>query len=202
MKQYLVIIVSILCLSLVTSSCKDDSERKQQEIQKKLKQHNDSVFQFLAKNWKFVIPHPTNELKQNIDDWSTLNDLKKELTLAPVSTIGAFQKKAEVLSQNALNVVYQSYPAAVNYPDVKARYTALLTSIQNLEMYITVDPIDIKKVDHCIKEVQNNLRIFYAVMEEELVRTNIPKEEGEQEMIQEMQNMALDPTRNANPEDE
>ncbi|MDR0228999.1 MAG: hypothetical protein LBI72_08055 [Flavobacteriaceae bacterium] len=202
MKQYLIIILSLFGLMFITASCKDDSERKQKEIQLKIKQHNDSVFQFLTKNWKFVIPHPTNELKQNIDDWSTLNDLKKELILTPVSTIGAFKKKAEILSQNALNVVYQSYPAAVNYPDVKARYTALLTSIQNLEMYITVDPIDTKKVGHCIKEVQNNLRIFYAVMEEELVRTSLPKEEGEQEMIEEMHEIALDPTRNANPEEE
>lgn len=202
MKHYIVVITLLLSVAFISTSCNDDTQQKQEEIKLQLQKHNDSVFQFLVKNWNFTLPRPTKELETTVSEWTSLKDLKKELSLKPVSTIQAFQKKSELLSSTAINMMYQSYPEQLNQPEVKARFTTLLTSIQNLEMYITITPIDIVVVDKCIKEVQKNIKIFYAIMEEELVRSHIPKEDGEVEMIGEMQERALDTTRNANPEEE
>lgn len=202
MKQYIAVITVLLSFAFLSTSCNDDVQKKQEEKTAQLLKHNDSVFKFLVKNWDFTTPRPTKELGTVIDKWSTWSDLKKELNLKPVSTIQAFQKKSEVLSSNALNMMYQSYPEEVRFPAVKARFTTLLNSLQLLEMYITLDPIDINLVDAHIKDVKKNIRVFYAIMEEELVRNKIPKEEGEIEMISEMNERALDATRNANPESE
>lgn len=202
MKQYIAVITVLLSFAFLSTSCNDDVQKKQEEKTAQLLKHNDSVFKFLVKNWDFTTPRPTKELGTVIDKWSTWSDLKKELNLKPVSTIQAFQKKSEVLSSNALNMMYQSYPEEVSFPAVKARFTTLLNSLQLLEMYITLDPIDINLVDAHIKDVKKNIRVFYAIMEEELVRNKIPKEEGEIEMISEMNERALDATRNANPESE
>jgi hypothetical protein len=63
-------------------------------------------------------------------------------------------------------------------------------------MFIKLDPIPMDKVDIYLKEVQTNLKVLIMQMEENLAKTKIPKEIGEQEMLE-----AMDETRRANPEE-
>ena len=46
-------------------------------------------------------------------------------------------------------------------------------------MFLEVEPIDIKKLDHDIKYVNRAFRLLTAQMEENIRKASIPKEEGE-----------------------
>ncbi len=194
MKNSIFTIFLILCsLTLLTTSCKDEEKfEKEQEI--KIAQHNDSVYAFLQNNWKFTVPEASPELKPLLEEWKAWQEFNQELQLKPVSTIGAFQKKADVLTQKLTSLSFQKFPDELNLPDVKARIALLQTSINNLHMFITVEPIDIERSKKDIKMVNNSLNLFFEQMEENLIKKKYPKEIGEDEMIE-----AMNSERRANP---
>lgn len=193
-------IILLLVVGLSLGSCKKEIDQSQVE-QTKLQQYNDSIFSHLMKEWKFRVPKTSKELTPILTDWKPWNNLMNEVKLRPVSTIGAFQKKAATLTEVAQNLTYQAYPSQLNTPDIQARYTTLLTSFQNLEMYIDLDPIDVEKVDEWLDRIQINMDGLVRMMEENLVRQNYAKQAGEDAMLEEMQQMRNE-VRNANPEEE
>jgi len=192
--------IILLVLSLNLTSCKKEVDQSAIE-QTKLQQYNDSVFTHLMKEWKFKIPKTSKELTPILEDWKAWTNLINELKLRPVSTIGAFQKKAVTLSEIAENLPYQGYPSALDTPDIKIRYSTLLTAFQNLDMYINLNPVNIEKVDEWLDNIQLNLDDIVRMMEENLVRQNYAKEAGEDAMLQEMEEFRND-MRKANPEEE
>jgi len=198
MKNIWTILLVILALNL--TSCKKEIDQSALE-QTKLQQYNDSVFTHLMQQWKFKVPKANKDLTPILSEWKAWTDLTNELKLRPVSSIGAFQKKAATLSEVAQNLTYQSYPPELDAPDIKARYSTLLTSFQNLEMYISLNPVDVEKVDQWIRNIQISLDDLVRMMEEDLIRTNYIKEEGEDEMLEQMEEFRSE-TRRANPEEE
>lgn len=189
----LTIFLFLFSLTLLTTSCKDEEKfEKEQEI--KIAQHNDSVYAFLQNNWKFIVPQPSNELKPLLEEWKAWQEFNQELELKPVSTIGAFQKKADVLTQKLTSLSFQKFPDELNIPDVKARIALLQTSLNNLHMFITVEPIEIERSRNDIKMVNNSLKVLFEQMEENLIKKKYPKELGEDEMIE-----AMSSERKANP---
>lgn len=198
MKNIWMILLLVVGLSL--TSCKKEIDQSQIE-QTKIQQYNDSVFTHLMKEWKFKIPKPSKELAPILEEWKAWTALMNELKLRPVSTIGAFQKKATTLTEVAQNLTYQGYPIQLDTPDIKARYSTLLTSFQNLEMFIDLDPVDIEQVDKWLNNIQLSLDDIVRMMEENLVRQNYVKEEGEATMLEDMQEFRNE-MRRANPEEE
>lgn len=194
MKSNSYILVPLLFLvSILTFSCKEDNKfEKEQEL--KLTQHKDSVYQFLTKNWNLRIPETTPELDQILQEWKPWQELAQEVRLKPVSSIGAFQKRSARLAELISSLTYQEYPAELNLPDIKTRVSLLQTALNNLNMFLEVEPIDIKKLDHDIKYVNRAFRLLTAQMEENIRKANIPQEEGEAEMLE-----AIDNERRANP---
>ncbi|MEC4115739.1 hypothetical protein [Myroides phaeus] len=192
-KSLLAIFLMLFSISLLTTSCKDEEKfEKEQEI--KISQHRDSVFAFLKNNWKFSLPKPSNELKPLLDDWKAWQEFKQELSLKPVTTIGAFQKKADVLTQKLSSLSYQKMPEEINLPDVKARITLLQTSLNNLHLFIIQEPIEIDRLDNDLKQVNNSIKLLFDQMEENLIKNRVPKEIGEEEMLE-----AISTERRANP---
>lgn len=193
-------IILLLVVGLSLGSCKKEIDQSQVE-QTKLQQYNDSIFSHLIKEWKFKVPKTSKELTPILEEWKPWNNLINEVKLRPVSTIGAFQKKAATLTEIAQNLTYQGYPSQLDTPDIHTRYTTLLTSFQNLEMYIELDPINVEKVDEWLDNIQINLDDIVRMMEENLMRQNYAKQEGEDAMLEEMQEFRNE-MRRANPEEE
>ncbi|MGS4346231.1 hypothetical protein ACKUSY_11680 [Myroides odoratus] len=191
--------IILLILSLHLTSCKKEVDQNALE-QTKLQQYNDSVFSHLMKEWKFKIPKTSKELTPILEDWKAWTNLINELKLRPVSTIGAFQKKAITLSEVAENLTYQGYPSQLDTPDIRIRYSTLLTAFQNLDMYIHLDPIDVEKVDYWLDNIQISLDDIVRMMDENLVRQNYVKEAGEEAMLEEMEELRNE-ARRANPEE-
>lgn len=192
-KSLLAIFLMLFSISLLTTSCKDEEKfEKEQEI--KISQHKDSVFAFLKNNWKFTLPKPSNELNPLLEDWSAWQEFKQELSLKPVTTIGAFQKKADLLTQKLSSLSYQKIPDELNLPDVKARITLLQTSLNNLHLFVIQEPIEIDRLSKDLKQVNNSIKLLFDQMEENLIKNRVPKEIGEEEMLE-----AISTERRANP---
>ncbi|WP_158961773.1 hypothetical protein [Myroides fluvii] len=192
--------IILLVLSLHLTSCKKEIDQSAIE-QTKLQQYNDSIFTHLMKEWKFRIPKTSKELTPVLEEWKAWNNLIAELKLRPVSTVGAFQKKATTLSELAENLPYQGYPTTLDTPDIKIRYSTLLNAMQNLDMYINLNPVNIEKVDEWLDQIQISLDDIVRMMDENLVRQNYAKEVGEDTMLEEMEEFRSE-TRRANPEEE
>lgn len=194
MKSNTYIILPLLFLvSILSFSCKDEEQyAKEQEL--KIARHNDSVYDFLTKNWNLRLPSLTPELDVILKEWKPWQELAQEVRLKPVSAIGEFQKRSARLSELLSSLSYQQYPQELDLPDIKARVALLQTSLNNLNMFLEVEPIDIKKLDYNIKYANRAFRLLTAQMEETIRKASVPKEEGEAELIE-----AISTERLANP---
>ncbi|MGL4583737.1 MAG: hypothetical protein ACRCVU_12250 [Flavobacterium sp.] len=194
MKSNSYIIIPVLFLvSILSFSCKDEEKfAKEQEL--KIAQHNDSVYDFLTKNWNLRFPSLTPQLDSILKEWKPWQELAQEVRLKPVSAIGEFQKRSARLSELLSSLSYQQYPKELDLPDIKARVALLQTSLNNLNMFLEVEPIDIKKLDYNIKYTNRAFRLLTAQMEETIRKASVPKEEGEAELIE-----AISAERLANP---
>jgi hypothetical protein len=86
-------------------------------------------------------------------------------------------------------------PAFFNKPQVRARMGVLITKIKSLYTYINIETIPDKKVIAIIGEITHEMTALQNQFDEIVRISEIPKEEGEQEMLK-----ALDTTRMANPD--
>lgn len=189
MRVYL-LVFSILLFFLV--SCKDQ-EKAQQEHTLRAQQHNDSVFSLLEEKWNFRMPAISKKVEAEIVDWSQWEDFRKEIKLKPVASIGAFQKKIDKLTAAAAALQY-NIPTNLDKPEIRARITVLSNTFNNLQMYINVQPIPYQEMEILLPQINKQLISMVQKMEELLIKKDIPKEIGEEEMLR-----ALDTLRHANP---
>lgn len=183
-------LLSILLLTL--SSCKDNTLELQQN-QVKLQAYNDSVFKVVDAKWNFKVPAVTQSVADDIQDWKQWFEFQEELKLKPVSSINAFQKKAEQLN-TLMSALPNSLPVAFDQPEIKARLTVLVNTFNFIDMYLKVDPIPIQPINELLPQVNKQLVSLVQKMDEIKIKSAIPKEIGEEEMLR-----AMDTIRYANP---
>jgi hypothetical protein len=118
-----------------------------------------------------------------------LRAFSTELNQTPKSTIGAFQKKAKELSKKA-TALNNNIPYEFNKPEIKSRIAALTTKINSINLFLNIDDIPEQKVVALVAEVSIELESLYRQMDEIVRKSQIPKEEGESDMIR-----MLDTTR-------
>jgi hypothetical protein len=177
-----------LFIIALSSSCKKDDEKLLAEQQKDEKA-KELIFTKISNGWHFVKPTLDSETQVFANDWEDLRQFTAELNETPKSSIGAFQKKSRDLSKKAL-ALNNNIPPTFNTLYIKSRISALITKINMIDLFINLDAIPEQKVIALVKEVNEELISLYKQMEELNRRNNIPREEGESEMIQ-----MLDTTR-------
>ncbi|HEY0091947.1 MAG TPA: hypothetical protein VGB43_05610, partial [Flavobacterium sp.] len=139
-------------------------------------------FNRIDKAWSFN-SQPTNPTSQTlVSNWPQWRVLLDELGGKPQSTIGAFRKKAKILSQKAKDLG-GSIPVAYNKPEIKSRIAVLQTKINSLNLFINLNDIPDQKIIGLIKEINIELASLQQQMAEIVRKTHIPKEEGESDMI-------------------
>lgn len=189
MRVYLLVFSTLL---FFLASCKDQ-EKAQQEHTLRAQQHTDSVFSLLEEKWNFRIPAVSKKVDAEIAEWSQWSDFKKEIKLKPVASISAFQKKIDKLNTAATALQY-NIPTNLDKPEIRARVTVLTNTFNNLQMYLNVQPIPYQEIETLLPQVNKQLISMVQKMEELLIKKDIPKEIGEEEMLR-----ALDTLRHANP---
>jgi len=162
-------------------SCQKDEEKRLEEQRKDAKA-KELIFNNISKGWNFATPPLNPKTQSNIAGWSEMRMFLTELMQKPKSTIGAFQKKAKTLSKKAteLNV---NIPASFNKPEIRSRISVLTTKINSIDLFIHLDDIPDQKVVANITDANTELQALYRQMDEIIRKSEIPKEEGESDMI-------------------
>lgn len=182
----------LLLLSLVLFSCNDKDERMADSD--KAAKHNDSVFAIINQNWKFNIPPVAPKVQANINNWQKWRVFNQELQQKPKSSLNAFRLKAKNLSAKA-DSLSVGIPKMFDKPAVKSRISTLNTKLKSLDTFISLEYIPTKKVITIIQDISTEVISIQNQMNEIIVKSEIPKEEGEAIMLQ-----ALDTTRHARRE--
>lgn len=131
-----------------------------------------------------------------MNNWSELRLFVTELNQKPKSSIGAFQKKAKVLSTKAAEL-NKNIPFAFNKPEVKARIAVIMTKMNSINLFINLQEIPDQKVVALIADSNVEIASLYSQMNEIVRKSEIPKEEGESDMIRMLDTARAIPTKPA-----
>lgn len=185
MKISPIVYAAAFCLVL---ACQKDQTQLQLERQKDA-QRKEQVFQTINRAWHFSIPSLAPHTQQFASSWNDLYVLTNELNQKPKSTLGAFQKKARLLSQKSA-ILANTIPLVFNKPEIKSRIAVLTTKFNQINLFLHVTPVQDQKVVGLIADTNIELKALYLQLDELVRKSEIPTEEGESEMKQ-----MLDTTR-------
>ncbi|RTL13586.1 MAG: hypothetical protein EKK56_04910 [Flavobacteriaceae bacterium] len=182
--------LSLFVLTLI--SC--ENENQQLEAQK-VAQKNEAVFKNISKMWKFNFPTPRPEVAATLGRWNEWRQFEIEMRQKPQSTLSAFQMKTKNLSKKADTLVL-TVPYEYKKPQILSRITTLNTKLKSLETFMNLRVIPEQRIAKLIPEINEEIKGLYKQWDEIIIKKAIPKEIGEELMLQ-----ALDTTRNANPDE-
>ncbi len=172
---------SFIFAVLILTSCQNNDAARLAEL-KKDAQKRDLIFKTISKGWRFQMP-PLNAKTQALtQDWPELHAFAAELNQTPKSTTNAFQKKAVELSKKAF-ALNNNIPIPFNRPEIKSRVAALNTKVNSLTLFLNIDDIPQEKIVLLVQEINIALQSLYQQLDEVVRRNDIPKEEGETDMI-------------------
>ena len=171
----------ILFLLMLIVSCQNDNKQLLIEQQKEAEK-KEVVFKSIEKGWGFTISPLEPETQAKVKNWLEWQNFLTEIHQNPKSSIGAFQKKAVILSKKVaeLNV---NIPPEFDKPQIKARIAVLITKVKTMSLYINLNQIPSGKVVKLIGEINTEIDFFQLQMEEIVKRSKIPLEEGEQDLL-------------------
>ena len=175
-------------LIFLLNSCQDEGTKRRAEYEKEVKKQ-EVIFNNISKAWHFSYPALNAQTQTDIKSWNEWRLLQDDLNEKPKSSIGAFQKKAKILSKRAKDLNL-SIPQKFSKPEIKSRIAVLLIKINAINLYINLDQIPDNKIITLIKDVNIEIASLCEQLDEIIRKENIPLEEGESDMIQ-----MLDTTR-------
>ncbi|WP_395043707.1 hypothetical protein [Flavobacterium sp.] len=173
--------IYILLFSMLLFSCQDDSKQRAIEQVKEAKKKQ-TVFENINRGWIFDITPIDPTTQSKITGWNEWRNFLAEINQKPKSSIGAFQKKAATLSKKVVEL-NNNIPSEFNKPQVKARIGVITTKIKAMDLFIHLNQIPDKKVVKLIGEINMEIEYMQLQMEEIVRRSQIPREEGEPNII-------------------
>lgn len=181
---------ALLLLSAIVS-CNDESQREAEKVRDAKKK--ELVFNNIVKAWNFNT-QPVNQTSQSlVSDWKEWREILAELEQKPQSSIGAFQKKAKVLSQKGAALA-ANVPVKYNKPEVKSRISVLNTKINALDLFVNLNNIPDAKVTLVIADINLELAGLQRQLDEIVKKALVPREEGESDMIRMLDTSRAIPT--------
>ena len=174
--------ILVLIILFASISCKDDTVANALLISNNFKE-KELKFQNISKAWNFVPRELSPESQTIATNWNEWRMFNSELYLKPKSTIGAFQRKTKTLVQKA-EVLHTSVPEKLNKPQIKARLMAMITKLKSLDTFINLDKIPVDRVIPLLSDLNIEINVIQDQIEEIVQRSHIQKEEGEEQMLQ------------------
>lgn len=166
--------------SILLFSCQDEESQRlaaQKDAKKK-----EQIFANINKGWTFNIPILNPQTQPLVANWSELRMFILELNQKPQSSIGAFQKKAKVLSSKSAEL-NNNIPIVFNKPEIKSRIAVLMTKINSINLFINLQQIPDAKIVALVSQVNVEIASLFRQMEEIVRKSAIPKEVGESDML-------------------
>ena len=171
----------LLLLSLVLFSCQDENKIRLIEQQKEAKK-KEVIFNNINKGWVFNIRPLDPTVQGKINSWMEWRSFLTEINQKPKSTIGAFQRKAKVLSKKSAELK-NNIPYEFNKTQIISRITVIETKIKSMDLFINLTQIQDDKVVKIISEVNVEIVSLQLQLEEIVRRSQIPRESGEPDFI-------------------
>jgi hypothetical protein len=170
-----------LLFVFLLNSCQNNDEKRLAENKKEAKK-KELIFNNIRNSWVFY-DSSINEASEQIENqWNEWRQFLKVLKGTPQKTIGAFQKKSTEITKSA-EALNNNIPAQLNVPQVKTRIAIIITKIKMMDLYIHLDRIPDEKVSILIREINNELMALQRQMDKILVKSKIPVEDGETELM-------------------
>lgn len=173
--------VVLLLFSLLLFSCQDENKLRLIEQQKEAKK-KEVIFNNINKGWVFNIRPLDPSVQGKINSWTEWRSFLTEINQKPKTTIGAFQKKAKVLSKKATELK-NNIPYEFNKPQIISRITVIETKIKTMDLFINLNQIQDIKVVKSISEINEEIASLQLQLEEIVKRSQIPREAGEPDRI-------------------
>ena len=170
-----------LLILLLLVSCQNNNKELIVEQQKEA-QKREVVFSTIERGWVFDISPIEAATQAKINNWVEWRNFLTEINQKPKSTIGAFQKKEAVLSKKAMDL-QMNIPFEFDNQQIKSRISVIITKVKSLDLYIHLRQIPEQKVIKLVNELNTEIDYFQLQMEEIVKRSEIPMEEGEQDLI-------------------
>jgi hypothetical protein len=173
--------IYLFLFSILLFSCQNDNKTLVLE-QLKEAQKKEVVFKTINRGWFFEIATVEPVTQSKINGWMEWRNFLTEINQKPKSTIGAFQKKASILSKKVVDL-NSGIPGEFNKPQIKARIAVLTTKVKSLDLFIHLNQIPSGKVVKLIGEINTEIDFFQLQLEEIVKKSQIPMEEGESDII-------------------
>ena len=173
--------IYLFLFSILLFSCQNDNKTLVLE-QLKEAQKKEVVFKTINRGWFFEIAPVEPITQSKINGWMEWRNFLTEINQKPKSTIGAFQKKASILSKKVVDL-NSGIPGEFNKPQIKARIAVLTTKVKSLDLFIHLNQIPSGKVVKLIGEINTEIDFFQLQLEEIVKKSQIPMEEGESDII-------------------
>lgn len=171
-----------ILFTFLLASCNENAKQRL-EAQKKEAEKNKVIFAAIDSGWKFQ-SQPINEVSEkSMSFWPQWRTFIDELSQKPKSSISAFQKKSKALTKKALELK-DNIPGQYSNPAIKSRISILITNVSLLDMYLHLTQIPYKKVVNQVAEINLELIALQREMDKIDVKSKIPVETGETEMLQ------------------
>lgn len=171
----------LLTVSLLLFSCQDENKIRLIEQQKEAKK-KEVIFNNINKAWVFNIRPLDPTVQGKINNWMEWRSFLTEINQKPKSTIGAFQKKAKVLSKKAAELK-MNIPYEFNKPQIISRISVIETKIKSMSLFINLNQVQDAKVVKSIPEINEEIVSLQLQLEEIVRRSQIPREAGEPDRI-------------------
>ncbi|MEW5677458.1 hypothetical protein ABGT15_14190 [Flavobacterium enshiense] len=182
----------LLLFSFFIVSCNNKETRVADSV--KAEKLDSAVLKTLTQNWHFSIPPANPKVQNQLRGWNQWDTFTQELQQNPKGSLNAFRTKSKNLTLKG-QLLELNIPKMFNKPAVKSRISTLNTKLKSLETYMSLPHIPTDKILKIIPEVSSELASIQNQMNEIIIKSEIPKEEGELIMLQ-----ALDTTRHARRE--
>lgn len=145
----------------------------------------DSLVRSIQQKWKFNITISNPAVSTKLSNWEDWRSFINELTITPNATLSNISHKAATLVQKA-SVLKNTVPEMYNKQETKARITLLETNLQRLDMLLGLEPLNLKDITKLLTNIQKNTNSLINQFDEFEVKAKIPKEIGEDQLMQPM----------------
>lgn len=143
----------------------------------------DSLVRIIQKNWKFNVSVSNPAVQSKLNNWDEWQNYVNQLIIKPNNGLANLMRKSKVLVEKT-NFLKNNIPPLYNKPETKARIALLETNVQNLDMLLELEPLNAKEINTLLGNIQKNTNSLINQFNEFEVKAKIPKELGEDKLIQ------------------
>lgn len=165
-------IIKILFVSWLLVQCDKKPEATSTVEQSAVS--GDSVLVVMKKNWKFdQIQYPA-EAYAVLNNWDNWRIFFQNLQKRPTNSLRAYKEQVKMLLSD-VESVESSVPEGFQNPRIFSRINVLKTHLQQLDMYLELNPLPLKDIQSLLPKIDKDIRVVIFQFKEKIEKDKLPK---------------------------